>query len=55
MCLVEAQLRPCFCARIVYEDTVVPATSSQGFSVLVNAELVRTALKQEQSVLRAEF
>lgn len=39
----------------VYEDAVGPATSSQGFSVLVDAELVRTALKREQSVLRAEF
>ena len=37
------------------EDAVGPATSSQGFSVLVDAELVRTALKREQSVLSAEF
>lgn len=44
-----------FLCKNVYEDTVGPATSSQGFSVLVDAELVRTALKREQSVLSAEF
>lgn len=44
-----------FLCKNVCEDVVGPATSSQGFSVLVDAELVRTALKREQSVLSTEF
>lgn len=48
-------LGPCSCARMSVDDTVVPATSLEGFSVLVDAELVRTASMLEQSMLRSEF
>lgn len=37
-----------FCARLSVEDTVVPAAFLEGFPVVVNAALVRTAPQLEQ-------